>query len=540
MQENSFNLNFGAELDTINFFNITTNCTDVGEVVFYNFTTFATAMAVLILAWTNTDYKYLFRFKTAFVRPIILFSIVAFIGFTTLLNDFFAQMSFLSYSKRQIILASCLLSIIFYWVIACFIRPSKFHRFNHKKYREAFQKVIVLGRSQEMTSIAEDFALSIQNVVRWSQNRYDNDIAAMPEKVKDAIRIIELMGNEKFAKVVVNNNVSIAQKLFESVNQQKKYNIGLNAFAENFITQALLNEDSFLFDESKLSNGVIGEVKPIISSIYSDYNLIKNIPILLMPHYSLTRTWNSTQVKAYTSILLESIKTSLKEPFSATVFHEPLKILTSSSRNIYKIENRTENLENIREYQVFNEIMWFYKKLYSTLANVDIPRGIPRKTTYSDSWINNDIFDLIAKSIVEIIDYTFFIKGDNLFLIQYTNCWDIVFHSEPLKKSAELLLYRVIRIIKNKVEQDYGIVIFLLRILNIRGLVLDPSIRDFFKLEYILHAWLLNYAKAKLLTAYNAHKTFIDQNIPSSMSIDVQNKELRKIIGNKTQVLNLL
>ena len=221
MQENSFNLNFGAELDTINFFNITTNCNNIDEAVFYNFTTFATAMAVLILAWTNTDYKYLFRFKTAFVPPIILFSIVVVIGFATLLNDYFAQASFISYSQRQIFLASCLLFTIFYWVIACFICPSKFHKFNHKKYREAFQKVIVLGRSREMASIAEDFSHSVQNVVYWAQNRYDGDVVSMPEKVKDAIRIIELMGNEKFAKVVVNNNVAIAQNFFECVIQQK-------------------------------------------------------------------------------------------------------------------------------------------------------------------------------------------------------------------------------------------------------------------------------------------------------------------------------
>lgn len=538
MQENSFNLNFGAELDTINFFNITTNCSNVDDVIFYNFTTFVTAMAVLILAWTNTDYKYQFRFKTALVPPILLFSIVVVIGFATLLNDYLAQTSFVSYSQRQIFLASCLLFTIFYWVIACFICPSKFHKFNHKKYREAFQKVIVLGRSREMASIAEDFSHSVQNVVNYAQNRYDGDVVLMPEKVKDAIRIIELMGNEKFAKVVVNNNVAIAQNFFESVIQQKKYKIGLNDFAENFITQALLNEDSFLYDESKLSNGVIGDVKPIISSIYSDYDLIKNIPSLLTPHYSLTRSWNATQVKAYSSILLESIKAHLKDPTDAYVFHEPLKTLVSSARGICNIDCDDKDLGNIKEYQIFKEIMWFYNDLYRILASVNIPANFHKKT-YSDSWGTDDIFDLLARSMVEILDWALSIKGKNTFHIQYTNCWDVIFHSSYTEKSAGLLLYRVVRMTKKEIEQDYGIVILLLRILNIRGLVLNPSIRKFFQQEYILHAWLLHYAQVKLLAAYNANKDFIDLNIPTGMSIDVQNKELQRIAGRKKEVLQL-
>ena len=53
----------------------------------FSFSTYLTAMAVIILAYTITDPLYRFRLAIAFIPPRVTFGMIAFIGFATLLID---------------------------------------------------------------------------------------------------------------------------------------------------------------------------------------------------------------------------------------------------------------------------------------------------------------------------------------------------------------------------------------------------------------------------------------------------------------------
>lgn len=541
MYGNSFDLNFGSELDTINFFNISTNCIGSSDVVFYNFTTFVTALAVLILAWTNTDYKYRFRFNTAFFGPTSLFVAVVVIGIVTVLNDGLILLPKYSSIVKQMILAFSLLFVISYWVVSCFRFSSKFNRFNHERYRKSFQKMIVLGRNKEIASIVEDFALAVPGIVEMAENRYEGDVKSMPEKTKNALRVIELMGNEKFAKIVVSDCVDVAKNFFDKVIKTGKYKIGMDAFAENFITQALLNEESFLFNESKLSNGVLANVKPVVSSIYSDYALIDHVPWMIEPHYTLTREWNASQVKAYSVVLLEAVKAYFRTFGSVRAFDRALENLVSSARKLDKVED-VEKIDDKKEYLVYKQVLWFFRDLNEILAKIDVPKGTPKESSCGFGYANGDFFDVFAKAIAEIIEWSFMTRGRNAFYLKYSCCWDAFFHAGSVAKCSEILRYRVICVLKNDINHNWNNIRVVLEMLYIFGLNVKASSKNYFVHEHEFHTWLLKYTSEILLLIYNDpnQKPIVDNIMPQGMRIDVQNKKLELNKGLVKQSLDLI
>ena len=526
----SLNISFGTALDTLNFFKISTYCNTLTENSFFSFTTFVTAMAILILAWTNTDYRYKFRFYTSFVLPSVLLILVFLLGLVTVVNDY-VHFSFIwSYPTWQLIFSVILLLLIFYWAFSCFVKSPKFNWYNHSRFRKAFQDVVFRRNYQEMTSLVGDFRNSIQNIIHFSKNQYEIENCKLSEKEKNALRIIDLIGNDFFAKAVVDTDVRVAVDLFKEVKEKNKINHGIKVFAGNFITQALINENSFLYTETKYTNGSFSYYKPVITAIYSDYNLVHEIPELLWPHYSLTKQWNSLQVKAYSALLLECIKSFFKDWHHDFFFMDKFDDLTSLTMKIRDLNNFSGNLMKCEEWCMYKEVICFYGNLIRALSAVQVPERIRNK--YSKDCEFNNLLDIIADSIVDIMNWVSDVKGPNRWLIQYSNFWHIIFHTESDKDSVKLLMFKLRRAIYWTIKEDAGYmgISIHLTILNIMGLTNNCKTKRFFKEDYILHRWLLLYTKYNLWDYYQRKKQYVDTCMPDGMSIDTNTRELVRVI----------
>lgn len=526
----SLNISFGSTLDSLNFFKISTYCNTLSENTFFNFTTFVTAMAVLILAWTNSDYKYKFRFQISFIPPSILLGMVFLLGLATVVNDYVHFNFIWPYSTWQLVLSIILLLLIFYWAFSCFVRPPKFRWYNHSRFRKVFQDVVFRRNYQEIISLVSDFRRSIQSIIRFSKNEYEISETKLSEKEKDALRIIDLMGNDFFAKAVVDVDVRVAVDLFKEAKEKNKINHEMHVFAGNFITQALMNENSFLYTEIKYTNGSFSYYKPVIKAIYSDYDLVHDIPELLQPHYSLTRQWRAQQIKAYCAILLTSIKSFFEKWYDDYFFKQSFEELSGLTRKVLELNGMSENLMNNESWLIYTEIISFYRDLILIISKISVPKRIQKK--YSEDYKEKDLFDIIASSVVKIMNWIGDVRGPNFWLIQYMNFWDDIFHTESEKEPVKILMFKLRRAIYLTIKEDggyMGIRIHLM-ILNIMGLTPISRTRQLFKEDGILHRWLLYYTKYNLWTYYQNKPNFVNACMPDGMSIDSNTKELVRMI----------
>ena len=487
-------------------------------------------MAVLILAWTNSDYRYKFRFQTSFIPPPFLLGIVFLLGILTVFNDYYHFIFIWSYSTWQLILSIILLLLIFYWAFSCFIRPPKFRWYNHSRFRKGFQDVVFRRNYQEMTSLVGDFRVSVKNIIHYSKNQYEVKETKLSLKEIDALRIIDLMGNDFFAKAVVDVDVRIAVDLFKDAKEKNKINHGIKVFAGNFITQALMNENSFLYAETKYTNGSFNFYKPVISYIYSDYNLVYEIPDLLLPHYALRSQWSSSQIKAYSVILLECLKGFFKNWHDDAFFMRPFEDLAALTMKIPKLNGFSGDLMKCEEWRIYKEVMNFYEELIRSLSTIVVPER--KRNRYSKGHEYSNVLDIIADSIVDIMNWVSDVKGPNRWLIQYSNFWNKIFHTEPDKDSVKLLMFKLRRAIYLTIKEDAGYmgISIHLTILNIMGLGNVQRRNKYSKKDYILHRWLLYYTKCNLWNYYQKKKNYVDTCMPDGMSIDLNTKELVRII----------
>lgn len=172
--------------------------------------------------------------------------------------------------------------------ICFFFRPPIFGRRNHVRYTQEFNHILYSGDEAKMLIIAEELIRSMPKIVKHSVGDYC-DWEKCSDTTKDALRIIGMMGDKLFCRIVVRKSIDTALALFCNVEKEGKYDIGLNLFARNLTTEALLWNQSFAYRETNLGESILTHWQPIVNSIYGNHKIILHIKDLLRPDYSLTR-----------------------------------------------------------------------------------------------------------------------------------------------------------------------------------------------------------------------------------------------------------
>jgi hypothetical protein len=201
----------------------------------------------------------------------------------------------------QLVFAILFLFEITYWLFVCFFKPPIFGHRNHARYTQEFDHVLYSGDETKMHVIAEELIRSLPKIVKYSAGKYC-DWEKCSDVTKDALRIIGMMGDKLFCRIVVRKSIDTALALFYNVEKERKYDIGLSLFARNLTTEALQWGQSFAYRETTLGESILTHWQPVVNSIYGNHEIILNIRELLDPDYSLTRNWNSRQVYAYVEL----------------------------------------------------------------------------------------------------------------------------------------------------------------------------------------------------------------------------------------------
>ena len=495
---------------------------------FFGFTTFLTGIAFLLMAWTTSDYKYRFRLYISSLSPKSLSSITIFLGFTVLICDFFASMEWISPCKHnicQLVLAIIFLFEITYWLFVCFFKPPIFGRRNHVRYTQEFNHILYSGDEAKMLIIAEELIRSMPKIVKHSVGDY-YDWEKCSDTTKDALRIIGMMGDKLFCRIVVRKSIDTALALFYNVEKERKYDIGLDLFAKNLTTEALQWEQSFAYRETTHGESILTHWQPVVNTIYGNYEIILHLKDLLRPDYSLTRNWNSNQVNAYVELMTTAFCSCYDHCYEAHYFSSVFENLESTICRVCWRKDWNGTAAEDDEKNVFWKAMLFYQNIIHGLLNQKESPKIWHK--YTDDFNRKDLLDCLADSLVMVFYFAGGVRGPEYIrhIIQYMHCYDPIFSLSECKNAGALFMLKLRRAIVSEIKKDSGLVgiYLLLFFLEIFGLSTDKGYvhKDAAALKRYLHS----YAKTNLLRMYAKAKKLRTFSLPKRMSINEKKKEL--------------
>lgn len=506
---------------------------NAGITTFFSFTTFLTGLAFLIMAWTNVEYKYRQRLYMSWLSKKGMLIAVAVVGILTLISDYvIAQKIALPCTPCiqhlwQLLLAGAFLFLVLHWVVVGFMAPPRFNKRNCEELENDLILALEYGRDDITQGTIDFLVRSIKEIVKQAPLDYCMPQTPSKEQVS-ARNIIGLMGNDYFCKSVIQYCPGFALELFGEMSKQRKYTIGAGFFAEHFITQALADENSFIYRETKLGNGMLSWDMPFLTNVYANAWLIQEVPDLLKPDYSLTSVWNHKQIEAYGEALLLAMESFIKAGCgNHHIFHEPLKIMVQSADRIRRINGLDTVPFEHEDKRVYSSVLRFYEKLLHLIDENESKFKVHKPDPNHP--YDKDLLDIIAESVVDLMFAVSSLKmpAETCHNVKEIEFYFKLFSDRSDENKHGILNRQICRSLYRTFQDNFGVkgVDVLIFCLDCFGL----KRRDYSsKSVRLINRFTIQYARHHLISMFNKASRLKTMKLPEGIRIDVENKTLTK------------
>ena len=489
---------------------------------FFNFTSFLTGLAFLIMAWANVDYKYRIRLDLSKLSKKRMFYAIVVLGVLVLASDFIIAQNYpIPYTPCAQHIWQLVLALIFFlltlrWISVSFLFPAKYNSHNCHKFEKELDNALKYGQDNMMHGIMDFLKRSILEIVKFAPRDFD-DYKTLSKKEKSTLHILHLMGDEYFCKIVIKYYPEVVEELFCEMKRQNKYDIDIKSFAEHLVTQALLYENSFIFRETNQLN-----------EIYSNVELIQKFPELLEPHSSLTFNWNHKQIHAYAEVLLITLNTALKEGcYNPYLYHRYFNIMENSARRVGYINGLGSDYFENENYCVYKAVIHFYEKLVQSIAEMNKVKEIHKK--YEEKNEKKDITDIIADSIVKLMLVTSQLTTPQKtsYSVRKFDFCELVLENKPESVMYDILVRKICRALyktfKANDENGTSLLIFCLDCYGLKQKKYST------KSISMLNRFAVFYARHHLLKMYNEASKNKYFKLPNGIIIKIKQRQLRKV-----------
>ena len=144
----------------------------------FGFSDFVTALALLIIVYTNTSNRYKYRLSIApFPLKNISFVTLIFIGIGILFTEVWFNKGLLipnifnDFIFLQFFFAILLLILVSTWIYYAFINPPIYGKTNYKKYMEETHKLIINGSKKDLIMLSDEIGRSAALIINSSSER---------------------------------------------------------------------------------------------------------------------------------------------------------------------------------------------------------------------------------------------------------------------------------------------------------------------------------------------------------------------------------
>lgn len=538
------------------FYKICFSPLSVNDPKFFGFSEFLAGLALMILAWTIADFRYRFRVEVApLPLKVITFSIVVFVGLSTILTDLWRASGWLVLSQTFVTSAiwQAFLGFTFFitfliWIWFAFISPPVFGKLNSKYYMSAIYRYIIEGVSTNLVIIADELTHSAPQIIKYAPERktfQKNDNTVKEEEINiteveiHAHHLLDLIADKRFCRVIIESSPITALAFFEEISDQNKYNVNIPIFARNIVNEAISNKESFIYHEAEwYDSGFIGEAKPITQALFSNFDMVESIEIMFDAPFS---KWDATQWKAYSRVVLITIENFLEKRYvnrCYTVYMamDNLRDAINDLSTLNEGANVRENDTYERLIVVISFIESFLKLLEEKRENEQIKlRSIDKKIFYSE----RTICDHLANMLFEIISKASFIKNSSEYWTIYHNTiWSVFFNcytfDSYIGKAFKFKLRRLIynEILRMNEFPNFQGAALLGFCLYLFGFKINKNSEDYRDIV-ALHTVVLNWTKKNFAALYDFNPKVAEQCLIENMTYDHEKRRItRAFTGN--------
>lgn len=523
---------------------------DTGFAIF-GFSEFLTALALLVLVFSSSDFLYHFRVSVA-ALPLRTLSFVATvaIGVGTLLTDlWFADQWYapawgVSRAVLQGIFGALFLSTVLLWMWFAYMRPPVFSRWNYKHFYLALFRVVVRGSDAQLAIVAGELVRSAAALVRlWDpavlrqDERRDDASPTIAAYANDAIL---LLNNRKLCRHVVASSPVTAIVFMEEAAAQKRFSLPLGGFARKVTEEALRNRDSILFHEDSLGADVLGLVQPFSKAMYGNYQLVEGTgPRSDSPldiDWRLAWDLDGEQFEAYCRITLLTFKDYIagdhyhRHSYS---LYRAFQNIGGAGRDLYKLDELGPAwIESPAERRLRAGVHFIEEAIdfLGTRQNLDFGEIRRRE----DARHRTNIFDHIAELMFKLVFDATAVTGppNRAWSVHHNAVWGplVDFRAQTAawkvirSKFFHLLFDEIKRMEKFPNFKGARILGFCLNVLGLsreQRPGTDPN-------EYALRKAVLNWVSRNYLKLSEAHPPVASACLIGSITLDAENKRLVK------------
>ena len=511
---------------------------------FFGFTEFISGFALTLLIWTIADVRYKFRVKCApFRLQNISFALTFIVGFLVLLTDLWvaqgwASLDVISYPVWQAILAFTFFVTLVLLVWFSMIRPPSFSKYNYKSYASALYRLILKGNPSELAIIADDFSLSVREVIRNAPSKKTiNEPSIVDEFSGYANDLLLLIADKRFCRAVVDYSPSTILEIFKEMNDQEKSDISIQTFGKNIMTATFENRDSFIFHEAEgYESGLIGYHKPLSKAIFANYKLVEDVSTLLDPDYSQMREWDKDQWSAFCRLTLITFESyvNLGEQSHSFSLHRAFGYIEQALSDLSSLDKIEEKFWNEDVYCRISVITGFVKDAIEILNNKDVPNNWKTQSLVNPNRRYTP-FDRLAKLMFELIHHASYVTSPSwtCWTIQHNSIWNDLYKSSYLDCPAgEVVKFKLRRLLYDEVCEmkklpNYKGARILAFCINVMGIVDIKKSDD--KSQWSIQKPILIWLRKNYLELWNKNKDVAQRCLIDNTSYDSDSFKIVKI-----------
>ena len=261
------------------------------------------------------------------------------------------------------------------WIAACastlwfavrmWILPKQYGEWGSppERYADKVWEVVESGTQEQLAAVTKKVEKDIRRIVAWAKDdsrgayrrwiweQDANGCAQIVEKeVTDeakyrrgvvASALLDLMGDERWAKEIVQQGGRLARKTMEQVRMQEAWNVPVGRMLARVTAQAIEQENSFLVNESGYEGGSAALLwqRPTTKALWGQRQALEvDDGEWIQPPYMTSRRWGGVEAERWMIVAEEAVKTWVASDWTGNGFF--LKRIAGGLRFIAKNESR--------------------------------------------------------------------------------------------------------------------------------------------------------------------------------------------------------
>lgn len=519
---------------------------------FFGFSEYLAALALMVLAWTTTDIRHRFRIATA---PIPLhrvsFISIAAVGALALLTDLWRAEGWLVPSGNllspaiwQALLGAIFLLNFIVWAWFAYMAPPSYGKCNSHRFVSFLYHVVIDGSPADMTALGQELIRSVPDLIRHAPDlrRYNShtstsEIAKLPQVQGLAHDTLLLIADQRFCRVLVESSPGTILHIFQEISKERKYGVSIAQFGRNIVEAAIENKNSFLYHETDgYLTGLVGYLKPISQSIFSNYEMVEEIGALFDVNFDARGRWAAPQWEAYNRAVTITLSSYVATRFSSHsyVLSRALSAVEHSIDDLHKLDGSGDGAWDNDAYQRLRVAVDFCAVCLKILNEAGVDINIRLRVRKNDPFYYHSFFDHLAEMMLEIIFKAASIRTPRSisWTIQHNTVWREFFNqlsdAGPAGKILKFKLRRKIydEIITAAEWPNYKNMKILAFSLNVMGLKIHDG--NFGKDSRALHKAILSWSKKNFARIHEEARQIIEECLPAGLSYDSSKYRLIK------------